>query len=125
MKIGVDENGDILLEVVYSGNRIVNKLGAKNNNLKEVNFKEILKANTPAPEAGTLNLLNELDNIIMNSMKEACRQVLELAAENADVEEFYRGKSYRIDNAFYDSDDSKVVTNKKSITDTINQVKIS
>ena len=55
-------------------------------------------------------------------MEEACKQVLELAAENAKVEEFYRGESYRIKDIFYDNDDSYIVANKQSILDTIKQV---
>ena len=54
--------------------------------------------------------------------KQACKQILELAAENAKVEEFYRGESYRIKDIFYDNDDSYIVANKQSILDTIKQV---
>lgn len=50
------------------------------------------------------------------------KQLLELAAKNAEVEEFYRGESYRIEDIFYDNDDSYIVANKQSILDTIKQV---
>ena len=59
---------------------------------------------------------------ILEAMKEFGKQLLELTAENAKVEEFYRGESYRIKDIFYDNDDSYIVANKQSILDTIKQV---
>ena len=56
------------------------------------------------------------------AMREFGKQLLKLAAENAKVEEFYRGESYRIKDIFYNNDDSYIVANKQSILDTIKQV---
>lgn len=47
--------------------------------------------------------------VIRDIAKEACRQVLELAAENAEVKPFYY-------------DNNITVVNKQSILNTINQV---
>ena len=61
-------------------------------------------------------------NPYKNCMLEFGKQLLELAAENAAVEELYGGKSCRIDNAFYENDDTKIIVNKQSILNTIKQV---
>ena len=88
--------------------------------MKKINIEEILDRRI---DWGIFSSRNpETANRIEEAMLEFGKQLLELAAENADVEEIYRGKSYRIDSAFYDNDDSKVIVHKQSILDTIKQV---
>ena len=86
--------------------------------MQKINLEEILNK-----ELNILSIsVEQIEKSALKAMKEACKQVLELAAENAEVEEFYRGESYRIDDRFYDNDDSYIVANKQSILDTIKQV---
>lgn len=92
---------------------------------RKINLEEILisKLEENSTEDFDLQIISKLHFIACYyAMKEACKQVLELAAENTEVEEFYRGESYRIDDRFYDNDDSYIVANKQSILDTIKQV---
>ena len=83
--------------------------------MKEINLEKIL-ANCGA---GELTVGDALD-----AMKEACKQVLELAAENANLHHWDKhGRSLITGNKidFDNYGGSKV--NKQSILDTINQVK--
>ena len=94
----------------------------------KINLEEILLQNhfhildtlknVYSPDTHNKNMYERL----MNGINDICKKLLELAAENAKVEEFYRGESYRIDDRFYDNDDSYIVANKQSILDTIKQV---
>ena len=92
---------------------------------RKINLEQILisKLEENSTEEFDLQIISKLHFIACYyAMEEACKQVLELAAENAKVEEFYRGESYRIKDIFYDNDDSYIVANKQSILDTIKQV---
>ena len=86
--------------------------------MKKVNLEEILNKHFNLYTAYSVkNREGKLVNVVdkegaLKAMKEACRQVLELAAENAEL----------------DSEDENDMTgvivsvNRQSITDTINQV---
>ena len=81
---------------------------------KKINLEEILKK-----ELNILSIsVEQIEKSALKAMKEACKQVLELAAENAKAEihtewEGNTGSEYYTDYA---------VVNKQSIIDTINQV---
>lgn len=72
---------------------------------RKINLKEILETHSsiydefPMPYSG-----------VIAAMKEACKQVLELAAENAQTTEIYFGIGHSIE------------IDKQSILDTINQI---
>lgn len=85
---------------------------------KKINLEEI--ANSSGVYRSLMD--EQQKHTTLSLMLEFGKQLLELAAENAKVEEFYRGESYRIDDRFYDNDDSYVVANKQSILNTIKQV---
>lgn len=78
---------------------------------RKINLEEIAKLEFPEKESGysfeTLNAVTK--NLIIRAMKEACRQTLELAAENAKTKQ---------DPDFYCLQN----VDKKSITNTINQI---
>lgn len=57
-------------------------------------------------------------------MLEFGKQLLDLAAENSQVEEFWRGKTNLINNKIATDDESYVIVNKQSIVNTIKQVKV-
>lgn len=85
-------------------------------NLEEILFTEVDKMREDFPD---INLYSneEMKNspewrYYMNAMKEACRQVLELAAENADTKYL----------PLLNSNESIEVVDKQSILNTINQV---
>jgi len=85
---------------------------------KKIKLKNILESNVPKD---CKFLLNELDSIILNSMLEACRQVLELAAENGEV-------VYNSDTlgsiSLSTTEKKKFVLDKNSILNTIAQVEL-
>lgn len=74
--------------------------------MKEINLEEILLKHT---FNSTVDTLKE-DSL--SAMKEACKQVLELAAENAYCNHEFDG-----------AHECEYSVNKESITNTINQVK--
>ena len=100
--------------------------------LKEINLEEIFDANFQKSKSNSFTL-----DLIKKSMKDACQQVLELAAENANLlirkENMYNSSDNEIlfDNEYSDGEyDSNgpdyhidVMINKGSILDVINQVK--
>lgn len=59
---------------------------------------------------------------IYEAMKEACKQTLELAAENANIELKEVGEELVITDIF-EYDNIKININKQSILNTINQIK--
>lgn len=87
--------------------------------MKQINLEEILKSKINEA-IGSTTILNEFefnikkDAAILEAMKEACKQVLELAAENAEGVIHYPR---------YDDDCYDCSVNKTSILNTINQVK--
>ena len=50
------------------------------------------------------------------------KQLLELASQNAEVENLYKGKSYEIRSSFWNDEDDQYIVHKQSILDTIKQV---
>jgi hypothetical protein len=86
--------------------------------MKEVNLEEIL--NEMSIKAGYSNFVHcfaeqeYTEEVVKQSIREACRQVLELGAKNARVKYYYTGDGNEVDYAEVKSD---------SITNTINQVK--
>ena len=82
--------------------------------IKEVNLEQILKSYLTV-ETMKANKPDYTFNMVLSAMKEACRQTLELAAENAEVVEFY--------DAVDTEPKWKHIVERNSITNTINQVK--
>lgn len=82
---------------------------------KKLNLEEILKSHSNI-------CCDDWEDVII-AMKEACRQTLELAAENADL--IYCENECDIPENVVSTGDSEYGSyyiSKKSITDTINQV---
>lgn len=82
--------------------------------MKEINLEQILKSFLTV-ETMSVNSPDYTWNMTLSAMKEACKQTLELAAENADLIETIE-------------EDEKIITreiiiNKESIINTINQIK--
>ena len=82
---------------------------------EQINLEEILKSRLPSTSIESDNWLNLLENPVVKNwviraMKEACKQTLELAAENAEA----HGSSCGFGSYWVD---------KQSILDTIKQVK--
>ena len=90
----------------------------------KINLEEILKRFSHV-DHGAIEDFWFTENVI-KAMKEACRQTLELAAENADMnEDFGGGEIYNITEykVYNDNDRSRLISvNKQSILDTIKQV---
>ena len=84
---------------------------------RTINLEDILSIT--ARKYASNNIHSEFDMhevaVILASMKEACRQTLELAAENAKTEDYY--KEFDVMNP-----DVRIRVKKQSISDTINQV---
>ena len=82
--------------------------------MKTINLTKILKDNIDNPNNRDLQTLIEryaTPHDILAAMKDACQQVLELAAENASCNHYFDGAhgcEYSVD--------------KQSILDTINQI---
>ena len=77
---------------------------------KKINLEEILNK-----ELNILSIsVEQIEKSALKAMKEACKQVLELAAENANLIEYNTNKT-----AFTAHN---MGVNKQSIIDTINQV---
>jgi len=95
-------------------------------NLEEIRSDVFTDLNSPLKEKD-FDILYEYKDVIILAMKEACRQTLELAAENADLnEDFGGGDIYNedeikvLDNCGYVN---KIITvNKQSILDIIKVV---
>jgi len=91
---------------------------------KKIKLEEILK-NELIPIVFS-NSPEMTFNATIRAMKEACKQVLELAAENADMDEdFGGGEIYNITEykVYNDNDRSRLISvNKQSILDVINQI---
>ena len=91
---------------------------------KKIKLEEILKNELiPTVFSGSPEMTF---NATIRAMKEACKQVLELAAENADMDEdFGGGEIYNITEykVYNDNDRSRLISvNKQSILDVINQI---
>lgn len=71
---------------------------------KKINLEEILN--------DCVYIDNEIKPMVKNAMREACRQILELAAENADAEII----------CGYEGDEPYAIVDKQSILNTINLV---
>jgi len=121
---------------IYNRNRIESKLEAYlecleylENNSKlareeVINLSDLLQHNL-AIYGRIINCKDEDYQIIINSMREACRQTLELAAENVGfietTSEELNSQDYM---PFIKADDNTIWTfDKQSILDTINQIK--
>ena len=88
-------------------------MGVNNKNMnKEVNLEQILRSFLTT-EAILANNPDYTYNMVLSAMREACKQTLELAAENAE--------SYCVCERDMLTGDSEV--DKQSILDTINQIK--
>jgi len=83
---------------------------------KKINLEEILQAYK------SLSSFHPVpDHFIVLAMKEACRQTLELASENALMDVSSKGEeTWTTD--FYCGPVDDLSINKNSITDTINQI---
>lgn len=90
--------------------------------MKTINLEEILKnqCKITYERDGVTRYFTAFErSIIIKAMKEACKQTLELAAENASVE--VESKMVNIPNgAKYNT--QRMIVNKKSILDIINQI---
>ena len=94
----------------------------------KINLEEILLQNhfhildtlknVYSPDTHNKNMYERL----MNGINDICKQVLELATENGQVEEIWRGETNLIDNKVTIDDESYVIVNKQSILDTIKQI---
>ena len=88
---------------------------------QEINLEEILSfGETYEKDCNTVSV-----NDALIAMKEACNQTLELAAENAEIEGFEYKEDWMIEpfNMRQDELGNIVAISKKSILDTIKQVK--
>lgn len=75
-------------------------------NLEEILWKSFYNNGIPKP---THSLAEITQKAVKEAMKEACRQILELVAENAEV-------------TINSIEDLKLIVDKQSILDTINQI---
>ena len=88
---------------------------------KKINLEEILNK-----ELNILSIrVEQIEKLALKAMKESCKQVLELAAENV---EFIKTTSEELNSKdyvpFITADDNTIWTfDKQSILDTINQIK--
>ena len=85
----------------------------RRNKMKTVNLEEILKSYLTI-EAMMANNPDYTFNMVLSAMKEACRQTLELAAENAETEKEILPECGVLK--------SVGVVDRQSILDTINQI---
>lgn len=90
-------------------------------NERKINLEEILN--------NCVYIDDEIKPMVKNAMKEACRQILELAAENAKVESknyFEASKEELINgiNVYFNEIDVTIIhiVDKQSILDTINKI---
>ena len=102
--------------------------------MEQINLEEILKSKINEA-IGSASILNEFefnvkkDAAILEAMKEACKEVLELAAENAKPSTTNKvhpmGYPWFMYNAngLKEHGDLMIIVNKTSILNTINQVK--
>lgn len=97
--------------------------------MKQINLEEILKSKINEA-IGSTTILNEFefnikkDGAIIDAMKEACKQVLELAAENVKLYSYDKNGNHLTNGNKIDVNNfggSKI--DKHSILNTINQVK--
>jgi hypothetical protein len=91
--------------------------------MKEVNLDEILKSFLTL-EAMKANNSDYTYNMVLAAMKEACRQTLELAYENAMVTPCNCHVNGKTSIELCLKDGRFVITDKQSILDTIKQVKL-
>lgn len=84
--------------------------------MKTVDLEEILEKNDVTMYSRFHDYETHYDNVL-NAMKEACKQTLELAAENADI--------HIPEGAYYDIyvNPDMIEIDNQSILDTLNQVK--
>ena len=83
--------------------------------MKEINLEEIIKQYCYVTQNGQEDVHNSI-SLVKDAMKEACKQTLGLAAENAKTK--LKEVNPNSDRSFY-----RDVVNKQSILDVINQVK--
>lgn len=84
---------------------------------EKINLEEILN--------NCIYIDDEIKPMVKNAMKEACRQVLELAAENARLTEkmsIPEDDLESIDVTTREAPDMTYIVGKQSILDTINQI---
>ena len=88
--------------------------------MKEINLEEILYAFCNSENAITKSNVP----FVLNAMKEACEQVLELAAENSEckLKNKIECTNFELERGFVFGSNA-IIVNKQSIMDTINQVK--
>lgn len=84
--------------------------------MKEINLEEILNERLELSKYGLPELDSDQYDNIVYAMREAVKQALELAAENAEVEYDVEYKET------IDCEKDMYIVNKQSILDTINQV---
>lgn len=82
--------------------------------MKEINLEEIIKQYCYVTQDGQEDVHSSIISV-KEAMKEACEQVLELAAENVKTK--LKEVNENSDRAYY-----RVVVDKQSILDTINQI---
>ena len=92
--------------------------------MKEINLEEIIKNHCYITQDGQKDVHSSITSVI-EAIKDACKQVLELAAENIEfietTPEEWNSKEYE---PFITADDGTIWTfDKQSILDIINQVK--
>lgn len=90
---------------------------------KEVTLEKILRSLLTV-EAMLVNNPDYTYNMVLSAMREACKQTLELAAENAKISIQYIGEDgLEITNTLNSVFDKNYLIDKQSILDTINQIK--
>ena len=84
--------------------------------MDKINLEKIFRTSTNGHKVDTLSdlIADAKDDDVLAAMKEACRQVLERAADNACVDKIRLGISIASEYAF--------VVNRESILNTINEV---
>ena len=87
---------------------------------EKINMEEILKKELiPVIHANNPDLIFDAH---IRAMKEACSQILELAAENSKIEIKSVGKELIITDVYQEDNHTRIQVNLKSILNTINEI---
>lgn len=87
---------------------------------EKINMEEILKKEIiPIIHANNPDLTF---NATIRAMKEACSQILKLAAENSKIEIKSVGKELIITDVYQEDNHTRIQVNLKSILDTIKEI---
>ena len=89
---------------------------------KKINLDEILLNELEKSKYGFPEMDSDVYDNIKIAMKEACRQILELAAENSKIEIKTVGEELIITDIYQEDNYTRMQVNIQSILDTIKQI---